>query len=258
MDLQKASMWKRICAWILDLMIVVSLAVGVGMVLSAVTGYDSHYADMEQRMGVYTEQFSKEYGVDLSTTAGYESLDATTKQRWEEANLAMNKAMNADDALLGAYNTVANLSMVITVFSILISMLSLEFVLPLILGNGQTIGKKVFSLGVMRIDSVKVSAMQMFVRALLGKYTIETMIPVFMVLLFIFGAMDITGTIVIIGIVLTQIVMIAVTKNNSTIHDMLSGTVVVDVSSQKIFRSSDELLAYTKKIHAERARRQTY
>ena len=258
MDLQKASMWKRICAYILDLLLLLCLAVGFGMVISALTGYDGYYATMEQKMEVYTTRYSKEYGVDLSTTEGYDALDDATKQIWNDANKAMNEAMNQDEELVVAYNKVANLSLIITAFGFLLSMVSLEFVIPLIFGNGQTVGKKMFSLGVMRIDSVRVSAVQLFVRMLIGKYTIETMIPVFMVLMFIFGAMDITGTFIIFGIWITQIVMMIVTRNNSAIHDMLSGTVVVDISSQKIFRNSEELLAYTKKIHAERARRQTY
>lgn len=258
MDLQKASIWKRISAWILDALLVMALAVGFGMLISALLGYDGTYAAMEEKMKVYTTQYSQEYGVDLSTTEGYDSLDPTSKQIWDKANKAMNDAMNADGELVALFNQVANMTILITAFGILLSMVCLEFVIPIIFGNGQTVGKKMFSLGVMRIDSVRITNVQLFVRMLIGKYTLETMIPVFMILMFIFGAMDITGTIVILGILITQVVMMAVTANNSAIHDMLSGTVVVDVSSQKIFGSSEELLAYTKKIHAERARRQTY
>jgi len=49
-----------------------------------------------------------------------------------------------------------------------------------------------------------------------------------------------------------------VTRNNSAIHDLLAGTVVVDMSSQTIFRSTEELIAYKKRVAAERAARQVY
>ena len=42
------------------------------------------------------------------------------------------------------------------------------------------------------------------------------------------------------------------------IHDLLAGTVVVDVSSQMIFRTTDDLIAYKKKIAAEQSARQVY
>ena len=45
---------------------------------------------------------------------------------------------------------------------------------------------------------------------------------------------------------LTQVILLAVTRNNSQIHDLLAGTVVVDVSSQMIFRDTEEMIAYTK------------
>ena len=59
-------------------------------------------------------------------------------------------------------------------------------------------------------------------------------------------------------LLIAQIACIAATKTNSAIHDLLAGTVAVDIASQQIFRSSEELLEYTKKIHAERANRSAY
>ena len=48
------------------------------------------------------------------------------------------------------------------------------------------------------------------------------------------------------------------TRNHSLLHDLMAGTVVVDYASQKIFQSTEDLIAYQKKIAAERAARQDY
>ena len=41
------------------------------------------------------------------------------------------------------------------------------------------------------------------------------------------------------------------TKTNSTIHDILAKTVVVDLSSQMIFDSEEAMIDYKTKLHAE-------
>ena len=102
------------------------------------------------------------------------------------------------------------------------------------------------------------TALQLFVRSILGKYTIETMIPVLLLVMLYFGTVGLPGTLVLLLILLLQIIVIGVTKTNSAIHDLLSGTVVVDFHSQKIFDTTDELIEYKKVLAAERAARQNY
>ena len=134
----------------------------------------------------------------------------------------------------------------------------LMFAVPLLLGNGQTVGKKVFSLGLIRKDGVRLNTMQLFARTLLGKFTIETMIPVYLVLMMFWGIMDMTGTAVICALALAQLLCYGLTRTNGLIHDLLAGTAVVDISSQQIFGSEEELIEYKKRIHAEQAEKQDY
>ena len=84
------------------------------------------------------------------------------------------------------------------------------------------------------------------------------MIPVYILLMLFWGAMGITGTFVLLGIGITQVISVSVNRNHPAVHDRLAGTVVVDITSQKIFESTDDLIAYTKRIHAEQAKRQDY
>lgn len=250
-DLQKASLWKRVSAWIFDFILLGVLVVGVALVLSAVFGYNGYNDTLD---GAYTK-YEEQYGVEFEISQ--EQYLAMTEQQRQNYNDAYN-ALISDQEAMYAYNMVLNLTMLITTASILISFLALEFALPLFLGNGQTLGKKIFGLCLMRTDGVQINTMQLFVRTVLGKFTIETMVPVYILIMIFFNMVGIVGTAVLAVLGLVQIVLLAVTATNAQIHDLLAGTVVVDYASQMIFRTTEDLIAYKKRVAAEEAARQTY
>lgn len=250
-DIQKASMWKRISAFLFDGILLCVLAVAFAGLLSLVTGYDRYNAELEE----YYAAYESRYGVVFEITGEeYEALPDAEQRNYDEAY----DALIADQDVLYIYNKVVNLCMLITSLGIFLAFLILEFLIPVLLGNGQTLGKKIFSLGVVRTDAVRMNTMQLFVRTILGKYTIETMVPVYVVLMIFFNMAGSFGTILLLALAAVQLVLLGFSRTNSVIHDFLAGTAVVDFSSQQIFRNSEELIAYTKKIHAERAARQTY
>jgi len=251
MDLQKASMWKRISAGIFDAILLVMLVAGIAWLLSVACGYDAHQQVWDAAYTGYEE----EYGVTFNITKeAYDALSDTQRQSYDAAYAALI----SDEEATYAYNMLANLSLLIATGAIAIGILLLEFAVPLLFGNGQTLGKKIFSLGLMRIDGVKMTPLQLFVRTLLGKFTLETMIPVYIVVMFIFGTIGILGTVILAALLLTQLILLAVTRENALLHDKLAGTVAVDIASQRIFESAEALLEYQKRIHAEQAARQTY
>ena len=251
MELQKANMWKRIAAWLLDFMLTCVIAVGCIAALSALLGYEAHNSTLQAAYDRYATQYGVQF--NLSQEA-YEALSEEELQTYQKAY----EALVADEVVLYEYNMVINLSLVITTLGILLGMLCTEFILPLLLKNGQTLGKKVFGIALVRQDSVRVTTLQLFVRTLLGKYTIETMIPVYMFLMFLWGMLDLTGLIILGALAIAQLICIAVTRNNCAIHDLLAATVAVDLPSQRVFQSSDELIAYTNRLQAERAAKQDY
>lgn len=251
MDLQKASVMKRLAAWLLDAILVCVLAVGFAVILSAVLRYDAQYNSLQAGYDRYESQ----YGVELNiTTEEYENMTEAQRENYEAARTAFLE----DEELIGTYNLVLSLTLVIATTAILLAVMVMEFVVPLLLKNGQTVGKKAFSIGLVRVDGVKVTTLQMFVRSLLGKYTVETMIPVYIILMFFWNAMDMTGTIVLGGLLLLELICVIVNPHNALVHDLMAGTVAVDISSQKIFGSTDELIEYTKRIAAERAKQKDY
>lgn len=250
-SLQKASVWKRIAAWMLDAILVLVLATGLGLGLSAVLGYDSHYNQVEAGYGRYEAQYGVSFDISYEE---YQALEEADRKNWDAAYDALRK----DESVLYAYEMVLNLTLIITTAGILIAILLLEFVVPIFLGNGQTVGKKVFGLCLIRNDGVIVNKLQLLTRALLGKATVETLIPVYVLLMLFWGTTGIMGIGLLLLLLIAQVLCVGITKTNSAIHDLMGGTVVVDAASQMIFKSTDELVAYQKKVAAERAARQSY
>ena len=140
----------------------------------------------------------------------------------------------------------------------LIAFVILEFIVPLLLKNGQTIGKKVFSIAVMRVDAVRITPLVLFVRSILGKYTIGTMVPLIMLLTLLFGATPLMPIAILLGVLIIQILLFIFTKTNSLIHDSLASTVVVDLQSQMIFDSVEEKTEYQLRLHNEAANKANY
>ena len=250
-DLQKASMWKRASAYIFDFILFGILVVGIALLLSFCLGYDAQIESLEATYSAYEEK----YGIDLNISLEeFEKLSEEQKALYGEANEAFAK----DPEVNRTYSLILNLTLIIITFSILGAYLITELLVPLILKNGQTFGKKIFGVAVMRVDGVRISPLQLFIRTVLGKFTIETMFPVFIAIMTVVIPLGIVGTVVLIMFGVLQICVLMISKTNSAIHDLIAGTVAVDMASQMIFNSPEELMEYKKRIHAEKAKRETY
>lgn len=250
-DLQKAGMWKRMSAALFDMILLCIAIVGIAYVLSMVVGFDQYNTALND---AYAEYETK-YGITFDITE--DEYYAMSEEEFGKYNDAYAELIADEDAMY-AYNMVVNLTLLIVSLSILLAYMVLEFVIPLRLGNGQTLGKKIFGTGVMRVDGVKVTAPLLFIRTILGKFTIETMIPVLICIMIFFNNIGVVGVLIIGLILLLQIILLIVTKTNSAIHDLLAKTVVVDVASQMIFEDEEALVEYKKKVYAEKANRETY
>ena len=254
-DLQKASILKRISAWLLDAILLAVLAVGFASGLSALVDYDGHMEKLE----AYITGYEQEFGIDPEMTE--EKFNAMTEEEqkaYEAACAAADEAVLADTEAMRTYSILANLSMVVITLSILLGIVLLEFVVPMLLKNGQTVGKKIFGIAVMRTSGVRVNGVCIFIRAVLGKYAVETMIPVFMVLMLLFGMIGSTAFVVMLVLLLIQLLLVIITKTNSLIHDKLADTVTVDMASQMIFDTEEALLEYKMRVAAEQAAKDPY
>lgn len=240
-------MWKRISAFLFDFILLLVAVAGFAFLLSAVFGYDRHNTALEEAYATYEAQ----YGVvfDISQEE-FMQLSVAEQQAWNDAYGALIK----DEDAMYSYNMVVNLTLLIITLAILAAYLVLEFFIPVRFGHGQTLGKKIFGVAVMRVDGVKVTPPLMFIRSILGKFTIETMIPVLICIMIFFNMIGIVGIFILGLILLLQIILLITTHTNSCIHDVLAKTVAVDMASQLIFDTEEELIAYKNKVHAEKVK----
>ena len=241
-SIQNASLWKRMSALLLDFIILLILTTGFAFVLSSITNY-SYY---DEELHKYYNQYEEEYGckIDISNSE-YEELSEEEQQKYQD----MFAALNADEQVLYFYNTTINLMMLIVSIGVLLAVLIAEFVVPLFLKNGQTLGKKIFAIGVVKNNSVRITHLQLFVRSILGKYAIELMVPIFLAILILIGHGNLIIILLLFGILIFQTMLCIFTKNRQPIHDILAYTVVVDMQTQMVFDSEEQLLEYKKNNH---------
>lgn len=253
-DLQKPGMWKRISAWLLDIILLATMVVGIWWGLNALFRYDD-YLDTYTKA---SEFYAQKHGYDLSLTE--EDVELMTEQEREEAMKkaeAVNQDMNADEEVVHAWNMMVSLSLLSVTLSVFFSMLLLEFVVPLLFGNGQTLGKKVFSIAITRIDSVQIKPLQLAMRTFLGKFTVETMLPIYLVILAMSGY-GLTMSLIALVIMTAQILAPMLSRDDRALHDYIAGTMAVDIHSQRIFRTPQDLVDYKTKLHAEAVARRGY
>lgn len=140
------------------------------------------------------------------------------------------------------FNYVVSLIFMMLSIGLLLAYIVLEFVIPLFLKNGQTVGKKVFGICLVKENCVKIKPIALFARTLLGKFAIETMFPVALLYMFFNGG-GILMLILIAALFILDAVLFFATKNKTPIHDMLAATVEVDAKTQMIYATEDELIA---------------
>lgn len=251
MQLQLASFWKRISAWLFDSIMLGVFAILFAFALSGTLGYTTHSNAMEAAYNKYETQ----YGITFDITQ--EAYLAMTEAERANYDAAYEALLDDEDAMY-AYGMLVNLTLIITSLGILLSVAGLEFIVPLLFKNGQTIGRKIFGVALVKPDGVKMNIMQLTVRTLLGKYTLGLMVPVLVFIMLMFNITGLFGTLLVFGIWTAQILCLLCTRNKTGLADLMAGTVPVELNSQRIFETTEDLIAYQKKLHAEEVARQEY
>ncbi len=253
-DLQKASILKRISAFLLDFILICIVAVGAAALFSLVLNFDEAYQGYYDRYEIVFTQVDadirQELGIDFTWTEGLDKLTAEQKVKYDQYVQKLGEGLNKDKDLVTAYNNIVILTLTIIPLSFFVAFILLEFVVPLIFKNGQTVGKKIFGIAVCHTTGVKISTFSLFVRGVIGKFTIETMVPVFLLLMMFFRG-GITALIVIGLLLIFQLVLLIKTKTRSLIHDVISYSCEVDLASQMIFENEDDRLKYITSNHAQ-------
>lgn len=268
-DLQKASLMKRFSAFLLDFILITIFLTGFMSIFSLILNTDAPLQALTDRRNEIEASYgipaiTEKYEVDLNKFASMteeerDKLPIEVVQAIKDCTTAINE----DDEYFRIIMLIINLILVNISLSMFLSFLVLEFFVPLFLKNGQTIGKKIFAIGVMQTNAVKISPKVLFIRAILGKYTISAMIPLLMIIMLFVGIVT-SATIltvpfsVLIIVLFAQIISLIVTKTNSLLHDLLSSTVTVDFASQMIFESLEAKEEYMLRIHREDVKKSDY
>jgi len=250
-DIQKVSLSKRIAAWMLDAITLVILAVFIALALSAITGFDGYYNDLYAKYGEYEEKYGTEFNINEDK---YQAMTEEERANWDAAY----KELLEDKDAIYLYNTVLNLSIMIVSLSLFIATALINFVVPLLFKNGMTLGKKLLGIAVVKTNLVRMSVFQLFVRTLLGKYTFELMIPVLIVIMLYFNTIGLLGTVILIGIILAQAILLIFNKQHRVIHDFLADTMCVDYASQSIFPDEEARIEYINEQAKIAAQKESY
>lgn len=187
------------------------------------------------------------------TAASFEDIVATFP---EEELSPMETAFKAyadlpsKEALNLQYQYVNSLFFMMLSVGLALSFLILEFIVPVCLKNGQTVGKKVFSICLVRPPCIKVKAVALFGRTVIGKFAIETMFPILLIFMLLFGVLGYLAIILLVALLLFNIILFFATKNHTPIHDILAVTAAADMKEQMIYATEEEFTQ--KKAEARR------
>lgn len=244
-DLQRAPVSKRLFAFLLDVILASILIAGIYTAGSAVFRTD-RYGDRYREI---IREYEAEWGVSFDTTqAQFDAMSDEEKTHYREAVDAANADEEANRAIRASYRS----AFLLFAGGILAAFLILEFAVPLLLGDGRTLGKRLFGLGVMRQDGVRVTAPVLFIRGVIGKGVLELILPILVVVSVLSGQTGVFGIALLVVFAAGEILAIVRSRTGALLHDVLAGTVAVDWASQRIFESRDAREAF----YAERRRRE--
>ena len=278
-ELRKIGIVKRASAWLLDAILLAVLATGFMYVVSLICHFEreqklanAYYAEWEDYRKEYIGGVAAYYGFTYEESEDGETytltkgeapasledvVDALSSDENRAESPAMTEAyekyllLTPADTVDLQIQLVYNLLFMMVSIGILLAYVCLEFIVPTILKNGQTIGKKVFGICLVRPDCVKITNISLFARTILGKFAIETMFPILLVFLFIFGGLGMLAVILLLALFILNTVLFFATKNRTPIHDIFAGTVVVDMKLQMIYESPEDLIAKKELLHNE-------
>lgn len=218
----------RIAAFVLDFILFVVLLTGLLFIFMKIFNFDEYYNILDN-----------EY-----KNIGYKIYDETTKsyhyisESAPNFNEVIEKYKNSE--IIKEYGYKVNkLVLNIPMLSIFISMFILEFMIPLFLKNGQTIGMKCFHIALISNSGIKTKPIQLFIRFIFGKVVLISIVP-YMCLFYSFFNMNggLFGTIVIALIYIINIVLLF-KGNHAGLCDAIASVYPVDYQ-QTIFYDNEK------------------
>lgn len=250
-DIQKAAFSKRLFAFLADAVLISIIASALFILFSAVLKTDSYSKKYDEIVKKYESEFGVVFGLSAEE---YEKLSDAEKTNYKNAV----DTVNGDEEANKAVKTYYTLFLTEIAGGILIAVLLTEFVVPVILKDGRTPGKRLFGLGVMRNGCLAISTPVLFVRAVIGKGLFEIILPAVILFTALTGITGVFGIGLLIIFAVFEVFSLIKSGGSAFLHDVLTDTVVIDWASQRIFRSAAERDEYMRRIKEESADHDPY
>ena len=224
---------NRFAAFIIDAILLVILLTGCLYIFSMIFQYDAHLATLES-------EYIKEGYLILNVEKNIYEYLAETAPNYN----AVLESVKNNQVILQEQQYLATYTTNVPALSIAIVLLILEFIVPLFLKNGQTVGMKVFKIALISNNNIRISSLQLFARCLIGKIAILGVIPMFAISYILINPTGgLLGTIILIIIAIIQITTIVKSKNHAGIQDIIAQVYPVNFAETVIYRNKEELQA---------------
>ena len=245
-DLQRAENSKRIFAFLTDLILMSILTAGIYLLLSWMLNVDSYSEKYDGIKEEYEQLYNVKFGLSQEE---YDKLEQSEKNNYKAAVDAMNSDEEASSAIKKSYS----LSIGIFLGGIIVSFVVFGFIVPLILKEGRTAGKRLFGLAVIRSGFTHASPVVIFTRNVIGTGVFEIILPIMIFLSSLMNLTGVFGIILLVIFIAAELIVFAKSSGHRLLHDVLADTVVVDWASQRVFDTPEERDRF---IEEEKSRRE--
>ncbi len=237
--LRKVPFFKRLLALMLDWMFIVILISTCVIPMS----WLMKVSDYGEKFDNYYSKYEKMYGVNFGLTP--EEFNALTEEELKLYEEAYN-ALTSDEEATAAHDALLKRMLGSIELSILAAYLVMDVLFPLMFKNGQTLGKRAFNLSVVRTNGEPASMLTILSRTVIGKFTLETAIPVLVISSILMGSLNLFGVLYAAAILIANVILLI--KKNIVLHDLLADTVVVACEAPAARKKNDEPFAHKAKI----------
>ena len=239
---------KRIAAFFIDLVIALLLFTGLAFIVGEACGYKANYELLQEK---YVEYGILDFKEETNEYVFCDTSKEECVNNWvsfyddEEATIYYDKSVE--------------LTTFILTVSVFVMCLATEFVVPLVLGDRQTIGMYLFKIGLVSTDGTKVEHKQLFMRFLFGKFILTTMIPLYGLVYAFYGMFyGIYALALVVIIWIIDIALSLFSEKKAGIADSIGSCYACDIETSMIFDTIEEINAIKGAEAAEKVKKERY
>ena len=243
--IQRASLFKRLAAFLLDIILCSILTLGIATVMSNLVKYDALSDKLQDKYIEFNVGTMDETGMitlcEFPIQQEGESDEDYINRCNEDSCYQSYLNFTKDEEVKQLQADLFQKTLIITSLSLLLATALVYLLFPLLFKNGQTLGMKFVQEGLVTNKGVKVEFTHVFLRWSMGIFVIETMIPIYSLIYILLTGQGIAILAIFnLLLLLLNLVIYVLTPNHIFIHDLIGGTCVIDMNTQVIANSIEE------------------